>query len=51
MLASKENSASQCSKKNCHQIEPQGLAIDSHQNVFVADDYANIIVEYTPVFP
>lgn len=31
-------------------IEPQGLAMDSHQNVFVSDDYANMIVEYTPVF-
>jgi len=31
-------------------IEPQGLVMDSHQNVFVSDDYANIIVEYTPVF-
>jgi sugar lactone lactonase YvrE len=29
-------------------IEPQGLAIDSHHNVFVSDDYANMIVEYTP---
>ena len=29
-------------------IEPQGLAIDGHQNVFVSDDFANIIVEYTP---
>jgi sugar lactone lactonase YvrE len=29
-------------------IEPQGLVMDSHQNVFVSDDYANMIVEYTP---
>jgi streptogramin lyase len=29
-------------------IEPQGLVIDSHNNVFVSDDYANVIVEYTP---
>jgi sugar lactone lactonase YvrE len=30
-------------------IEPQGLAIDGHGNIYVSDDYANIIVEYTPV--
>lgn len=30
-------------------IEPQGLAIDAHGNIFVSDDYANIIVEYTPI--
>lgn len=29
-------------------IEPQGLAIDEGDNIFVSDDYANIIVEYTP---
>ena len=29
-------------------IEPQGLVIDSHHDVFVSDDYANIIVEYVP---
>lgn len=29
-------------------IEPQGLVIDNQHNVFVSDDYANIIVEYTP---
>jgi sugar lactone lactonase YvrE len=29
-------------------IEPQGLIMDSHHNIFVADDFANIIVEYTP---
>ncbi len=30
-------------------IEPQGLVIDSHDDIFVSDDYANIIVEYKPV--
>jgi sugar lactone lactonase YvrE len=29
-------------------IEPQGLVIDSHHNIFVSDDYANAIVEYMP---
>ncbi len=29
-------------------IEPQGLVIDAHGNIFVSDDYANIIVEYKP---
>jgi DNA-binding beta-propeller fold protein YncE len=29
-------------------IEPQGLVIDLHGNIYVADDYANIIVKYTP---
>ena len=29
-------------------IEPQGLVVDEHDNLFVSDDYANIIVEYTP---
>ena len=29
-------------------IEPQGLFIDQQQNIFVADDYANIIMKYTP---
>ena len=29
-------------------IEPQGLVVDEHDNIFVSDDYANIIVEYTP---
>ncbi|MDQ2905948.1 MAG: SMP-30/gluconolactonase/LRE family protein [Chloroflexota bacterium] len=29
-------------------IEPQGLAIDTHGNIYVADDYANIIMKYTP---
>lgn len=30
-------------------IEPQGLLIDAHDNIFVSDDYANIIMEYKPV--
>ncbi len=29
-------------------IEPQGLVIDPQGDIFVADDYANIIVKYTP---
>jgi sugar lactone lactonase YvrE len=29
-------------------IEPQGLVLDQSGNIFVADDYADIIVEYTP---
>lgn len=29
-------------------IEPQGLAIDDHGALFVSDDYANIIMKYTP---
>ena len=29
-------------------IEPQGLVIDANDNIFVSDDYANIIVEYKP---
>jgi DNA-binding beta-propeller fold protein YncE len=29
-------------------IEPQGLAVDKNDDIFVADDYANIIVEYKP---
>ena len=29
-------------------IEPQGLAIDKNDDIFVSDDYANIIVEYKP---
>ncbi len=29
-------------------IEPQGLLMDAHGNVFVSDDYANIIMEYKP---
>jgi sugar lactone lactonase YvrE len=30
-------------------IEPQGLVVDANDNIFVSDDYANIIVEYTPL--
>ena len=26
-------------------IEPQGLVINAHDNIFVADDYANLILE------
>jgi SMP-30/Gluconolactonase/LRE-like region len=29
-------------------IEPQGLLVDSHDDIFVSDDYANKIVEYLP---
>ena len=29
-------------------IEPQGLVIDTHDDIFVSDDYADIIVEYKP---
>ncbi len=29
-------------------IEPQGLLTDQQHNIFVADDYANVIVKYTP---
>lgn len=29
-------------------IEPQGLALDGHGDIFVSDDYANIIMKYTP---
>lgn len=29
-------------------IEPQGLVLDQRGNIFVADDFADIIVEYTP---
>jgi sugar lactone lactonase YvrE len=29
-------------------IEPQGIAMDAQGNVFVADDYANVIVKFTP---
>jgi sugar lactone lactonase YvrE len=29
-------------------IEPQGLLVDSHDDIFVSDDYANIIMEYIP---
>lgn len=30
-------------------IEPQGLAVDSNDNIYVSDDFANRIVEYTPI--
>jgi len=30
-------------------IEPQGLVMDSQGNVFVSDDYANLIMKYTPI--
>jgi sugar lactone lactonase YvrE len=30
-------------------IEPQGLAIDAHGDVFVSDDASNRIVEYVPI--
>ncbi|MBV9713496.1 MAG: hypothetical protein JO011_21535 [Ktedonobacteraceae bacterium] len=29
-------------------IEPQGLVLDARGNIFVSDDFADIIVEYTP---
>ena len=29
-------------------IEPQGLVMDAQGNIYVADDYANMIVKYTP---
>ena len=29
-------------------IEPQGLLVDSHDDISVSDDYANIIMEYIP---
>ncbi len=29
-------------------IEPQGLLIDAHGDIFVSDDYANLIMEYKP---
>ncbi len=29
-------------------IEPQGLVIDRRGNIFLSDDFANIIVEYSP---
>jgi sugar lactone lactonase YvrE len=29
-------------------IEPQGLVIDARDNIFVSDDYANIIMELSP---
>jgi sugar lactone lactonase YvrE len=30
-------------------IEPQGLAIDGQGNLYLSDDYANVIVKYTSV--
>jgi streptogramin lyase len=30
-------------------IEPQGLVIDGNDNIYVSDDYANIIVEFKPL--
>ncbi|HEX7737244.1 MAG TPA: hypothetical protein VF458_20530 [Ktedonobacteraceae bacterium] len=30
-------------------IEPQGLLIDNRDNIYLSDDFANKIVEYTPV--
>ena len=32
-------------------IEPQGLAIDRQNNIFVSDDYANSITKYMPEHP
>jgi hypothetical protein len=29
-------------------IEPQGLITDQQHNIFVSDDYANVIIKYTP---
>jgi streptogramin lyase len=29
-------------------IEPQGLLVDAHDNIYVSDDYADIIVEFVP---
>jgi sugar lactone lactonase YvrE len=29
-------------------IEPQGLLTDQQHNIFVSDDYANVILKYTP---
>ncbi|HXR65604.1 MAG TPA: hypothetical protein VN729_06765, partial [Ktedonobacteraceae bacterium] len=29
-------------------IEPQGLAIDDKDDIYLSDDYANKIVEYIP---
>ncbi len=29
-------------------IEPQGLVVDERDNIYVSDDYANIIVEFKP---
>ncbi len=30
-------------------IEPQGLLVDTHDNIFLSDDYADILVEYQPI--
>ena len=30
-------------------IEPQGLLVASNDTIYVSDDYADIIVEYSPV--
>jgi len=30
-------------------IEPQGLVLNNHGDIFVSDDYADKIVEYIPV--
>ena len=30
-------------------IEPQGLVLDAHGDIFVSDDYADLIMKYTPV--
>jgi len=30
-------------------IEPQGLVVDGNDNIYVSDDYANIIVEFKPL--
>ncbi len=30
-------------------IEPQGLLVDVRGNIFISDDYANVIMEYKPV--
>ena len=29
-------------------IEPQGLVVDAHDNIYVSDDYADTIVEFVP---
>jgi len=30
-------------------IEPQGLVVDTNDNIYVSDDFANVIVEFKPV--
>ncbi|MEO7020838.1 MAG: hypothetical protein ABI234_11860, partial [Ktedonobacteraceae bacterium] len=30
-------------------IEPQGLVVDTHGNIYLSDDFANKIVEYSPI--